>query len=98
VAEDVAVVYSPLMPVRLRNMLLERGYRLVEVPDAEFASEGCNVLALEPGKAAMVAGNPITAAELREHDIEVIEFEGDEICVRRKSGPTCNSRPLRRTP
>jgi N-dimethylarginine dimethylaminohydrolase len=98
VAEDVAVVYSPLMPVRLRNMLLERGYRLVEVPDAEFASEGCNVLALEPGKAVMVAGNPITAAELREHDIEVIEFEGDEICVRRKSGPTCNSRPLRRTP
>jgi arginine deiminase len=98
VAADVAVVYSPLMPVRLRTMLLERGYRLVEVPDAEFATEGCNVLALEPGKAVMVAGNTATAAALREHGVEVIDFEGDEICVRRKSGPTCNTRPLRRTP
>jgi len=98
VAADVAVVYSPLMPVRLRTMLLERGYRLVEVPDDEFPTEGCNVLALEPGKAVMVAGNPLTADGLREHGVEVIEFEGDEICVRRKSGPTCNTRPLRRTP
>src|SRR5919201_1291692 len=35
VDEDLAVVYPRAMPIRLRELLLERGYRLVEGPDEE---------------------------------------------------------------
>ena len=45
---DLAVVYLPLVPVRLMDLLRERGIDLVEVPDEEFASMGPNVLALGP--------------------------------------------------
>ena len=45
VAEDLAVVYSPLMPVPFREWLVDRGIRFVEVPDSEFDSMGTNVLA-----------------------------------------------------
>ena len=46
---DLAVVYSPLMPVPFRNWLISRGIQLVEVPDEEFEpTMGCNVLAIGP--------------------------------------------------
>ena len=37
---DLALVYSPLMPVPFRNWLLERGLSFVEVPDEEFEIHG----------------------------------------------------------
>ncbi|MBX2893885.1 MAG: hypothetical protein KF763_00470 [Cyclobacteriaceae bacterium] len=48
--KNLAVVYSPLMPIAFRNGLLERGFKLVEVPDAEWDSMGCNVLAIAPAR------------------------------------------------
>ena len=59
-----AVVYSPLMPICFRNYLLEKEYQLVEVPDEEFETMGCNVLALAPGLCLMVGGNHKTKALL----------------------------------
>ncbi|KAG1649530.1 Arginine/ornithine antiporter [Nymphon striatum] len=50
VDKDLAVVYSPLMPIRFRNQLLDLGYKLIEVPEDEFESMGCNVLAVGPRK------------------------------------------------
>ena len=61
---DLAVVYSPLMPVPFRERLLELGMTLVEVPDQEFSTMGTNVLALAPRRCVLVAGNPITRARL----------------------------------
>src|SRR4051794_34553529 len=49
VADDAAVVYLPLLPCGLYEDLRERGIRLIEVPDEEFLSLGCNVLAVRPG-------------------------------------------------
>ena len=46
VDRDLAVVYSPLLPVPFSERLLERGLTLVEVPDEEFETMGTNVLAL----------------------------------------------------
>jgi N-dimethylarginine dimethylaminohydrolase len=46
VADDLAVVYLPLLPIGLWQLLGELGIRLVEVPDDEFATLGCNVLAV----------------------------------------------------
>src|SRR3712207_7611602 len=39
--DDLAVVYLPLMPVRLVELLEERGVRFVEVPTDEFETMAC---------------------------------------------------------
>jgi N-dimethylarginine dimethylaminohydrolase len=91
---DLAVVYSPLMPIGFRNFLLERKYRLIEVPDEEFETMGCNVLALAPRKCLMVEGNNKTKALLEAAGCEVITYKGEEISVKGGGGPTCLTRPL----
>jgi dimethylargininase len=96
VDEDLAVVYPRAAPIRLLELLHEREYRIVEVPDEEFETQAANVLALAPGRAVMCAGNPRTSAALRDAGAEVIEYEGENISIRRISGPTCNTRPILR--
>jgi N-dimethylarginine dimethylaminohydrolase len=76
---DLALVYSPLMPIRFRDWLIGRGIRLVEVPEAEFDSMGCNVLAIAPRRCVMLTGNPLTRAALIAAGAEVIEIDGEEI-------------------
>lgn len=93
---DLALVYSPLMPIRLRQLLLSRGIALVEVPDAEFDSMGGNVLALAPRRCLMLRGNPRTRAALAAAGCAVTEIAGDEIAVKGQGGPTCLTRPLLR--
>jgi N-dimethylarginine dimethylaminohydrolase len=94
VDKDLAVVYSSLMPIAFRNLLLERGFQLVEVPEEEFDSMGCNVLALAPPRCLMVEGNPITEKRLKEAGCEVITYKGQEISVKGGGGPTCLTRPI----
>jgi len=94
VDKDLAVVYSPLMPVQFREELIGRGMELVEVPYAEFDKKGCNVLAIAPRVCLMVKGNPITRSRLEEAGAIVIEYEGQEICHKGDGGPTCLTRPL----
>ncbi len=96
VDKDLAVVYSPLMPIPFRNELLIRGFKLVEVPDAEFESMGCNVLALAPRKVMLVKGNPKTKEALLAAGCTVFEFEGKDISVKGGGGPTCLTRPIQR--
>jgi N-dimethylarginine dimethylaminohydrolase len=96
VADNLAVVYSPLIPIVFRNELIARGYELVEVPELEFDSMGCNVLALAPHTCLMVKGNPITKSRLEAAGCKVIEYEGAEISVKGGGGPTCLTRPITR--
>lgn len=96
VDKNMAVVYSPLMPIAFRQELLARGYELVEVPDNEFDSMGCNVLAIAPRKCLMVAGNPKTKAGLEKAGCKVLEYDGQEISVKGGGGPTCLTRPMER--
>lgn len=96
-SKNVAVVYSPLMIVPFRNELIHRGYRLVEVPESEFDSMGCNVLAINPEKCLIVDGNPITKARIEATGIEVVDYKGDEISKKGCGGPTCLTRPLVRS-
>lgn len=93
---DLAVVYSPLMPIPFREYLEERGMGLIEVPDSEFDSMGCNVLAIGPRQVVVVAGNPITASLLLRAGCTVYEYSGAEISVKGGGGPTCLTRPLYR--
>ena len=92
--KDLAVVYSPLMTVPFRERLVSMGIKFVEVPDKEFDSLGCNVLAIAPRVCVMVKGNPITKFRLEEAGAQVIEFDGAEISLKGSGGPTCLSRPL----
>jgi N-dimethylarginine dimethylaminohydrolase len=93
---NLAVVYSPLMPIVFRNLLLERGYSLVEVPGEEFESMGCNVLALAPRECLMVEGNPKTKTALETAGCKVTVYTGMEISIKGGGGPTCLTRPIAR--
>lgn len=94
VDRDLAVVYSPLMPVPFRERLLDLGYSLVEVPDAEFDSMGANVFAAAPRQCVMVDGNPITRAALERAGATVWVYDGSEISLKGGGGPTCLTRPI----
>ncbi len=96
VDENLAVVYSPLMPIQFRDQLRHRGFELVEVPASEFESMGCNVLALAPRKCLLVEGNPRTERALRLAGCEVLTYPGAEISLKGGGGPTCLTRPLQR--
>jgi len=96
VAADLAVVYLPLLPVGLWQLLMDRTVTLLEVPPAEFDSLGPNVLAIRPRVVVMAAGNPVTAARLRDADVEVHEVSLDEVGVNGSGGPTCLTRPILR--
>ncbi|MEE8576380.1 MAG: arginine deiminase family protein [candidate division Zixibacteria bacterium] len=94
--KDLALVYSPLLTVTFRNWLLDNKIELVEVPESEYASMGCNVLAVAPRQCLMIEGNPITKARLEEAGATVFEYDGSEISLKGSGGPTCLTRPLRR--
>lgn len=96
-AEDLLLVYSPLMPVPFRELLVERGFGLVEVPDEEFDSQGCNVLAVAPRVAVALEGNPETRRRMEAAGVEVHAFVGREISLKGCGGPTCLTRPLHRS-
>src|SRR5205823_3496912 len=76
VDRDLAVVYSPLLPVPFRTTLLDRGIEFVELPAEEFDTMGVNVLALAPRDCVMVAGNPRTRAALEGAGARVTEYIG----------------------
>jgi N-dimethylarginine dimethylaminohydrolase len=93
---DLAVVYSPLMPVPFREYLLQRGIAFVEVPDDEFERMGANVLAIAPRTCVMAEGCPETRRRLEAAGAEVLVYEGDEISLKGGGGPTCLTRPIDR--
>lgn len=97
VAHDLAVVYSPLMPVVFRDWLIGGDIDLVEVPDEEFDTMGANVLAIAPRKCVMVEGNPITRGRLESAGATVAEYDGREISLKGGGGPTCLTRPINRS-
>lgn len=96
VNRSLAVVYSPLMSVVFREELIKRDYTFIEVPEDEFDSLGCNVLTVAPSVCIMVKGNPKTRRRLEKAGVEVVEFDGKEICLKGCGGPTCLTRPLLR--
>ncbi len=93
---NLAVVYSRLLPIPFRQWLINRGMRLIEVPDSEFPTMACNVLAVSPRKCITLSRNPLTKRTLEDEGVEVWEFVGEEICRKGAGGPTCLTRPLLR--
>jgi N-dimethylarginine dimethylaminohydrolase len=96
VADDLAVVYLPLLPVGLWELLRSLDIRMVEVPDEEFPTLGCNVLAVRPGVVIIAEGNPMTAAALAAAGCEVHTYPASQIGINGSGGPTCMTRPILR--
>jgi N-dimethylarginine dimethylaminohydrolase len=94
--DDLALVYPRLAPVRLLELLAERGIGTVDVPDEEFETMGPNVLALGPRLALALEGNDETRRRMETAGVEVLVYTGDEISRKGDGGPTCLTRPLLR--
>jgi N-dimethylarginine dimethylaminohydrolase len=96
VADDVAVVYLPLMPAGLFALLADLGVRLVEVPDEEYPTLGCNVLTVRPGVVIVAEGNDVTRRRLEAAGVEVHAIPLGELGENGSGGPTCLTRPVLR--
>lgn len=96
---DLALVYAPLFPVALWQLLEEKSIKLLQAPEDEFnASFGLNlnVLPTAPGQLIMVDGFPKTRLLLEEAGCHVETFEADALCIACEGGPTCLTRPVLR--
>jgi dimethylargininase len=96
VADRLAVVYLPLMSVPFVQELQRRGWSFIEVPDEEFETHGCNVLALAPMRVLVCDGSPLTRDRLEAAGCDVLVYTGDELSHNRAGGPTCLTRPILR--
>ncbi len=96
VADDLAVVFLPLLPAGLWELLRDLGVRTLAVPEDEFATLGCNVLAVRPGVVVVADGNPRTRAALEAAGCEVHAYAAREIGLNGSGGPTCLTRPVLR--
>ena len=82
--------------VSFRKYLLDRNIELIDVPDEEYESMGCNVLTVAPRKAIMISGNSKTKQLLEKNNVEVYTYDGTEISIKGAGGPTCLTRPFLR--
>jgi len=96
VADDAAVVVLPLLPAGLHELLLELGTRLIEVPEGEYPTLGCNVLAVRPGVVVVADGNPVTRRRLEAAGVEVHAVPLREVGENGSGGVTCLTRPILR--
>src|SRR2546429_4264994 len=74
----LALVYPPLAPTRLVQLLAERGVRTVEVPEEEYGSLGCNVLALGARGALAIDRDPQARRRLARARGAVPGYQGDQ--------------------
>jgi N-dimethylarginine dimethylaminohydrolase len=93
---DLALIYRPLMPPTFIAWLQALGIEFVDVPDAEYPTMGCNVLAIAPRRAIMLENLPAVKSGLESAGVDVITYTGLEISCKGEGGPTCLTRPLRR--
>jgi len=94
--KDLAVVYRKLMPVPFFEILADRGVALIDIPEEEFATQACNVLALAPRRLIALEHNPVTRRRMEAAGCEVRVIKGDEIAFKGSGGPTCLTRPILR--
>jgi dimethylargininase len=96
VADDVAVVFRPLLPAGLYELLSDLRVRLVDVPEEEYPTLGCNVLAVRPGVVVVAEGNPGTRRGMEAAGVEVHAIPLREVGENGSGGVTCLTRPVLR--
>ncbi len=96
VSDELAVVFLPLLPAGLWEWLRELGTRIVEVPEEEYPTLGCNVLAVRPGVVIVADGNPVSRRGLEAAGVEVHAIPLGEVGENGSGGVTCLTRPILR--
>jgi N-dimethylarginine dimethylaminohydrolase len=96
ISEELAVIYEPLMPVRLLQDLRERGVDWIALDEEAYLAMGCNILAVRPGVVVMVDGTDGVRRELERRGVEVHTYAGSELSLKGDGGPTCLTAPLLR--
>jgi N-dimethylarginine dimethylaminohydrolase len=94
--ETTMLVDLPWLAVETVELLKARGFRFIEIDDAERDTLACNVLALGNNRLLAIEANCRTNERLRHAGFDVRTFPGDELCVNGGGGPTCLTRPLLR--
>ena len=98
-ADDLALVFAPLLPAPFYQLLKGRGVKLIEAPADEFRESNglsLNVLPTAPADVIMIAGFEGTCRAMEAAGCRVRTFEGDALCVACEGGPTCLTRPVLR--
>jgi dimethylargininase len=95
VADDLAVIYPPLLPAGVWSLLRDLRIETIAV-DEEFETLGTNVLAVAPRVVVIAEGNPRTADALAAAGCEVHPIPLAELGVNGSGGPTCLVRPILR--
>ena len=91
---DLALIYRPFMPTSFIHWLEDLGIRFVDVPEEEYPTMGCNVLAMGPRQAIMLENLPRVKNGLEAAGCKVDTYKGLEISRQGEGGPTCLTRPL----
>lgn len=98
-ADDLALVYRPLMPYAFHTLLQDCGWRLIDAPEDEFRKSfglNVNVLPTAPGEVIAVDGFHETRRAMEMAGCRVRVFAGDALCIPCEGGPTCLTRPILR--
>jgi N-dimethylarginine dimethylaminohydrolase len=95
--ERTALVDLPCLAVETVELLRSHGFGLIEIDYSERAGLVCNVLALGNNRLLAIEENRKTNDCLRRAGFDVRTFRGSELCVNGGGGPTCLTRPLRRS-
>lgn len=76
-----ALIFPWQVPYDIVAFLLENDFEIIEAPSIEEVKKGMavNLVALEPGKVLMPAGNPKTKEVLNKNEIKVLEVDVSEI-------------------
>jgi N-dimethylarginine dimethylaminohydrolase len=91
---DLALIYRPFMPASFMHWLDALGIQFVDVPEEEYLTMGCNVLAIAPRQAIMLENLPGVKSRLEAAGCTVATYTGLEISRKGEGGPTCLTRPL----
>lgn len=94
--EHTILVDLPWLAVETVELLRTRGFKLIEIDDAERGTLACNVLSLGRKRLIALEENVRTNQRMREAGFDVCTFPGSELCINGSGGPTCLTRPLLR--
>lgn len=95
VAEKLAVICKEVLPESFIKLLEEKNFELIEVKKEELLDYCCNIQAIGNRKVISFKNNKKTNEKLREHGIEVIELNLNEI-FKDGGGAHCMTFPLLR--
>lgn len=96
IRDDLVVIFERLAPVALIENLKSRAIEMIAVPEVDYPSLGCNILAVKPGVVVIAQGNDATKELLESRGVHVYEYSASEI-NKGEGGPTCLTRPLDRS-